>query len=142
MISEEMLGYVVMFGVCGLLSYKAIKLWWPTFMQRKNLSVPALIDHAINAPAKERMRQMTMFGTKRETLKINAINILLSVAWLSSGMLSNDLFLGVMVYLCMGYVVTKVKGMPTPVDTTKLDFMDRVTIRMYYAWQWPVLLMR
>lgn len=88
------------------------------------------------------MRQMTMFGTKRETLKINAVCILLSIVSLCAGMLSNDLFLGIMAYLCLGYVVTKVKGMPTPVDTTKLDFMDRVTIRMYYAWQWPVLLMR
>ena len=44
--------------------------------------------------------------------------------------------------MCIGFVVTKVKAMTTAVDTTKLSFGDRVTIRLYYVWQWPAMLAR
>lgn len=139
---ETILGSIVLFAICGMLAYKIIKMWWPTFEQRKNLSVPELIDHALNAPAQERMRQNTMYGTFIETLKIRAVNIVLCLASLYAATFSDALFTGIVAYLCIGFVVTKVKGMPTAVVTTKLSFSDRVTIRLYYVWQWPAMLTR
>lgn len=88
------------------------------------------------------MRQNTMHGTFRETLKIRAVNIVLCLASLYAATFSDALFTGIVVYLCIGFVVTKFKGMPTAVDTTKHSFGDRVTIRLYYVWQWPAMLAR
>lgn len=140
--TESIFGGIVLFAICGMLAYKIIKMWWSTFEQRKNLSGPELIDHALNAPAQERMRQNTMYGTFRETLKIRAVNIVLCLASLYAATFSDALLTGIAVYVCIGFIVTKVKGMPTAVDITKLSFSDRVTIRLYYVWQWPAVLAR
>ena len=139
---QEIFGYVIIFGVCGLASYKIIKMWWPTFQQRKNLSTPELIDHAINAPQIARMRLRTMYGTPKQTLTVRLVNVAMLVLTLCAISFSETLLYVIFVYVFVGFLTIKAKGMPTSVDTTKFGFYDRWNLKLFFAWQWPVLLLQ
>lgn len=139
---QEMLGYVGMLVVCGVFAYKIIKMWWPTFEQRKNLSTPELIDHAINAPHKARMYQRTVYGTHKQTLTVRLVNVAMLLLTLCAINFSETLFHAILIYVGVGFWTIKAKGMPTNVDVAKLGFHDRLTLKLFFAWQWPALLMQ
>lgn len=142
MIPEEIFGYVIMFGVCGVFAYKIIKMWWPTIEQRKKLSAHQLIDHAINAPHKARMLQRPMYGTFKQTLTVRLVNIAMLVLTLCAISFSETLLYAILIYVGVGFLTIKLMGMPTSVDTTKFSFYDRFNLKLFFAWQWPVLLLQ
>jgi hypothetical protein len=106
------------------------------------LSTPELIDHAINAPQMARMRLRTMYSTPKQTLTVRLVNVAMLVLTLCAISFSETLLYVIFVYVFVGFLTIKAKGMPTSVDTTKFGFYDRWNLKLFFAWQWPVLLLQ
>lgn len=120
-------------------AYKIVKWLWPIIEQRKSLTPIQMVERAMMAPGEEMERQATVFGSRRKTLAVGLVNFVLICAW---GALAGSpvVFWCGLVYQCVGHLVMysmRVKITPEPAS---LRFHNRVWLRMFYAWFWPMYL--
>lgn len=103
------------------------------------LSIAALAVIFID-PREEQRRQATKYGSWGRTNGINFSMLGLMLSWLYTSTFSNELFMGIFGYLCMGNIIIRFFSVPTLDEIEHLDFSDRLWLRTFYAWWWPYYL--
>lgn len=82
----------------------------------------------------------TLYGSARKTLLINFVNMTLIVGLCYLSIVSSDVVLIGFSYLVFGLVITKVMGVVRKEIVKGLQWNDRVWLRIFHAWFWPLYL--
>jgi len=88
-------------------------------------------------PREEQKRQATKYGSWGRTNAINFSMLGLMSAWCYTLLVSPLLFIGILIYLCLGGVINHSGGVPTTDELGHLSFSDKLWLRTFYAWLWP-----
>ena len=129
----------VVLVACMIAAYKIVKWLWPIIEQRKTLTPIQMIERAMMAPGEEMERQATVFGSRRKTLVVGLVNLGLICAWGFLARWPLFLWFGV-AYQCIGHLVIRAMRVPITPEPSSLKFHNRVWLRMFYAWFWPLYL--
>lgn len=136
----DILRGLLLFAACLFAAYKIIKWLWPIIEQRKDLTAIEMVERAIMAPGEEMEREATAFGSIRKTQVVGLVNLVLVCAWAGLSMRFPWVFWCGVGYQCIGHtVITTMRIQITPAPAT-LKFHQRVWLRMFYAWFWPIYL--
>jgi hypothetical protein len=140
--NQDDLATLVPVVVCGYLAYGLLRWLWPIFAQRERLTPQQLLERANEGPwaaqQRERLRELIKYGTPIRTLTVHLVNQLLLLAWIYIGAASQLVFWGVFVYLGIGLLVLRRVGAPDVAGLAGLNAIDRLWLRVFYAWQWPL----
>ena len=120
-------------------AYKLVKWLWPIFEQRKNLTPIQMVERAMMARDEEMERQATVFGSRRKTLVVGLVNFILICGWAVLAGSSFVFWIGP-IYQCVGHLVIRVMRIQITPNPASLKFYNRVWLRMFYAWFWPMYL--
>jgi hypothetical protein len=136
----DILRGLLLFAACLFAAYKVIKWLWPIIEQRKDLTAIDMVERAIMAPGEEMEREATAFGSIHKTQVVGLVNLVLVCAWAGLSMRFPWVFWCGVGYQCIGHtVITAMRIQITPAPDT-LKFHQRVWLRMFYAWFWPIYL--
>jgi len=133
----DIVSSILLLIICGVAAYRLMKWFWPIIEQRKHLTPEQMIERALQAPAEEAQRQATKFGSRTKTVVVTLVNILLLLGWLWIGVRASFvLWLG-LGYFAAGFVVQRLVKAPTASELAGLNILDRIWLRIFYAWFWP-----
>jgi hypothetical protein len=125
--------------VCGWLAWRLLNWLWPIVMRRHEMTAAEMIEHAVSAPVREQQRQATLYGSRRRTLCVHALNMVLLGLTAASLSYSAFLFFGLLSYLAVGFgAAAHAAGAPKAAELVGLTFRERTWLRMFHAWQWPL----
>lgn len=132
---------VVILAACMIAAYKIVKWLWPIIEQRKGLTPIQMVERAMMAPGEEMERQATVFGSRRKTLVVGLVNFVLVCTWGALAGSPMVFWCGCgLVYHCVGHLVMYSMRVRITPEPTSLRFHNRVWLRMFYAWFWPMYL--
>lgn len=135
----ENFGELLLFAVCLFAAYKLVKWLWPIFEQRKTLTPIQMVERAMMARDEELERKATVFGSRRKTAVVGLVNFVLICGWVALAGSSFVFYFG-LVYQIIGHVVIKLMRIQITPDPANLRFDNRVWLRIFYAWFWPMYL--
>ncbi|PWF55357.1 hypothetical protein [Massilia glaciei] len=133
---KDTLGGLLLFAACMFAAYKLVKLLWPIFEQRKNLTPIQMVERAMSAPGEEMERQATVFGSWRRTIVVNVVNFVLLLGWCAFAAGSPIVLWFGLGYQCIGHLVIYAMHIKITAPLN-LKLRDRIWIRVFYAWFWP-----
>jgi hypothetical protein len=122
--------------MCG--ASRLLNWLWPIVMRRHEMSAGEMIEQAVSAPVREQQRQATLYGSRRRTLCVHALNMVLLGLTAASLSYSAFFFFGLLSYLAVGFGAAHAAGAPKAAELVGLKFRERTWLRMFHAWQWPV----
>jgi len=97
-------------------------------------------EHLMDEEAKQR-EAAHKFGTWGQTMQVHMLNFALMLGTVSLAPVSVNLLNSVGVYVIVGILVLKRAGIPSADQLAGLAWSDRLWLRIYYAWFWPLYLM-
>ena len=110
-------------------------------MENISLVVALLIIGALVVifhPLEKQKRQATKYGSWGKTNVVNFSMLGLLIAWCYTILISSELFTAIFIYLCYGFLSNRTIGVPITDDLAHLNFSDRLWLRTFHAWIWPV----
>lgn len=126
---------------CGYMSYRITK-WLNTILgQRKNMTPQEILESTLSTHVEKQNRETTKYGSRKKTLVVNIGTAAVLMGWCYSALISTTLFYVLFAYMIVGFVVLLLIGAPKPEDLAGLKISDRLWLRMFHAWLWPVYVM-
>ncbi|PHV19142.1 hypothetical protein CSQ92_27600 [Janthinobacterium sp. BJB446] len=129
---------ILLFLICAIGAHFFLKWWWPIIKERKNLTPEQMIERALQAPAKGAQRDAYKFGSPIKTLVIIVLNANLLYGWLWFSHRSIFMLWIGLLYLIVGFVVQHLVKIPSANEMSSLKFWERLWLRIFYAWFWPI----
>jgi hypothetical protein len=80
----------------------------------------------------------TKYGSRVKTSVVNLSTLGLFIAWGYTFSISGELFSAILFYLFYGFLANRTIGVPITDDLAHLNFSDRLWLRTFHAWLWPV----
>lgn len=96
-----------------------------------------MIRRAALAPPTE-VDQPAKYGSRKKTRVVNFGTAGMLLAWCYTATISSAIFLSLFGYLCIGFLVIRAFGVPKFDDLVHLNRGDRLWLRTFHAWLWPV----
>lgn len=135
----EILRGLLLFAACLFAAYKLLKWLWPIIEQRKNLTPIQMVEQAMAARDEEMERQATVFGSRRKTIIVGLVNFVLLCGWAAFAGSPLVFWFG-FGYQCIGHLVIRSMHIPITPAPASLRFHNRIWLRIFYAWFWPMYL--
>lgn len=135
---QSFLEIIILSVACGYMSYR-ITRWLNTILkQRKNMTPQEIFEGTLSAHQEKLKRDATKYGSRKKTLIVNFGTAGVLLIWCYSALISTTLFYVLFAYMIVGFMVLLLVGAPRPADLEGLNISDRIWLRMFHAWLWPV----
>jgi hypothetical protein len=130
----------VILAVCGVIAYGLLRWLRPIAKQRRHLTPLQMIRQVVAGPGQALERQGTKFGARAKTVVIQLVNMSLLLGAAAVAKSYPGISLLILTYQVIGLVLTKSLGVPPAADLEPFNLVDRIWLRVFHAWLWPVYL--
>lgn len=138
---REIVELLVLLVACGIAAYMLMRHFKGVGKAAKEAkTLPDFVGRVFDSLEEQRVQQASKFGSPKRTVVIGLVNFVLLIGWCYTGLISLNLFYGVFIYLILGLLVLRGFAMPKAIPIERLGFSDRLWVKVFYAWFWPLYL--
>ena len=140
---REIIELLVLLIVCGIAAYMLMRHFRGVGKAAKDAkTLPDFVGRMLDLLEERRVENANRFGSPRRTVVIVLVNTILLIGWCYTALISPFLFYGIFIYVIVGLFVIRGFAMSKTIPFERLGFTDRLWVKIFYAWLWPVYLWR
>ena len=138
---REIVEILVLLSASGIAAYLLMRRFKGVGKAAKEAkTLPDFFGRVLDSIEQERVEQASKFGSPKRTVVIGLVNVVLLIGWCYTSLIALNLFYGIFIYLILGLLVLRGFAMPKAIPIERLGFSDRLWVKIFYAWFWPLYL--